>query len=155
MRTLTRLAVIVALAASGGGTLTAQTTTSGPVMEVYKTATCGCCGKWVEHMKAAGFTTRWRPRRAGGTAAVIMTAAADAATATAISSAGTIRRISTATAASTPTSSTTGGTSGRGGPIRAGWAATVAIVSGGVEDPGAAAGEYWQGAQELSYCRFT
>jgi hypothetical protein len=58
MRTLTRLAVIVALAASGGGTLTAQTTTSGPVMEVYKTATCGCCGKWVEHMKAAGFTTR-------------------------------------------------------------------------------------------------
>lgn len=23
---------------------------------VYKTATCGCCGKWVEHLKAAGFT---------------------------------------------------------------------------------------------------
>lgn len=22
---------------------------------VYKTATCGCCGKWVEHLKAAGF----------------------------------------------------------------------------------------------------
>ena len=25
-------------------------------MEIYKTATCGCCGKWVEHVKAAGFT---------------------------------------------------------------------------------------------------
>ena len=22
---------------------------------VYKSPTCGCCGKWVEHMKAAGF----------------------------------------------------------------------------------------------------
>lgn len=25
-------------------------------MQVYKTPTCGCCGKWVEHVKAAGFT---------------------------------------------------------------------------------------------------
>jgi hypothetical protein len=24
-------------------------------MTVYKSATCGCCGKWVEHMKKAGF----------------------------------------------------------------------------------------------------
>jgi hypothetical protein len=24
-------------------------------MKVYKTPTCGCCGKWVEHVKAAGF----------------------------------------------------------------------------------------------------
>lgn len=23
---------------------------------VYKSPTCGCCGKWVEHMKEAGFT---------------------------------------------------------------------------------------------------
>jgi hypothetical protein len=22
---------------------------------VYRTASCGCCGKWVEHLKAAGF----------------------------------------------------------------------------------------------------
>jgi hypothetical protein len=28
---------------------------SKPMMSVYKTATCGCCGKWVEHMKAEGF----------------------------------------------------------------------------------------------------
>lgn len=26
-----------------------------PKVTVYKTATCGCCAKWVEHMKAAGF----------------------------------------------------------------------------------------------------
>ncbi len=25
-------------------------------MTVYKTATCGCCGKWVEHLRANGFT---------------------------------------------------------------------------------------------------
>jgi hypothetical protein len=24
-------------------------------MVVYKTPTCGCCGKWVDHMKTAGF----------------------------------------------------------------------------------------------------
>ncbi len=27
-----------------------------PTMQVYKTPTCGCCGKWVEHMRAAGLT---------------------------------------------------------------------------------------------------
>jgi hypothetical protein len=26
-----------------------------PQLTVYKTATCGCCGKWAEHMKANGF----------------------------------------------------------------------------------------------------
>ncbi len=26
-----------------------------PVVEVWKTPTCGCCGKWVKHMEAAGF----------------------------------------------------------------------------------------------------
>lgn len=26
-----------------------------PTIEVYKSPTCGCCGKWVEHMKANGF----------------------------------------------------------------------------------------------------
>lgn len=27
-----------------------------PPMTVYKTKTCGCCGKWVEHLRANGFT---------------------------------------------------------------------------------------------------
>jgi len=31
---------------------------SGPVVEVFKTPTCGCCSKWVEHMRSNGFTVR-------------------------------------------------------------------------------------------------
>lgn len=26
-----------------------------PVVEVYKTPTCGCCVKWIEHLEQAGF----------------------------------------------------------------------------------------------------
>ena len=29
-----------------------------PTIEVYKSATCGCCSKWVEHLKTNGFTVR-------------------------------------------------------------------------------------------------
>ena len=29
-----------------------------PTIEVYKSATCGCCNKWVEHLKSNGFTVR-------------------------------------------------------------------------------------------------
>lgn len=29
---------------------------SGPLVTVFKTPTCSCCGKWVEHLKANGFT---------------------------------------------------------------------------------------------------
>jgi hypothetical protein len=28
------------------------------VMQVYKTASCGCCKLWVDHVKAAGFDVR-------------------------------------------------------------------------------------------------
>ena|ERR1041385_6194296 len=28
---------------------------AGPKINVFKTATCGCCGKWVEHLQANGF----------------------------------------------------------------------------------------------------
>lgn len=27
-------------------------------LTVYKSPTCGCCGKWIEHMKAAGFQVK-------------------------------------------------------------------------------------------------
>ena len=27
-----------------------------PLVKVWKTPTCGCCGKWVTHMRKAGFT---------------------------------------------------------------------------------------------------
>ena len=29
---------------------------AGPEMVVYKTKTCGCCSKWVDHLRAKGFT---------------------------------------------------------------------------------------------------
>ena len=38
------------------GSLTAQR--GGTVVEVYKTATCGCCHLWVQHLEKNGFTTR-------------------------------------------------------------------------------------------------
>ena len=28
----------------------------GPVVQVYKDATCGCCSLWVEHLRKAGFS---------------------------------------------------------------------------------------------------
>jgi hypothetical protein len=29
-----------------------------PVVQVFKSPTCGCCGAWVAHMKTAGFSLR-------------------------------------------------------------------------------------------------
>jgi hypothetical protein len=29
-----------------------------PTMEVFKSPTCGCCSKWVEHVRDAGFTVK-------------------------------------------------------------------------------------------------
>jgi hypothetical protein len=29
-----------------------------PMVEVYKNPSCGCCGAWVDHLKAAGFDVR-------------------------------------------------------------------------------------------------
>jgi hypothetical protein len=43
--------VVLMAAASPSDPLPAQ----GPAMTVYKTPTCGCCAKWVDHVKAAGF----------------------------------------------------------------------------------------------------
>jgi hypothetical protein len=37
------------------GTAVAQ---QNPTVEVYKTPTCGCCNKWVEHLRAHGFAVR-------------------------------------------------------------------------------------------------
>jgi hypothetical protein len=54
---------VAALAAVGvvSASLVAQkaaTPATAGVLTVYKTPTCGCCHKWVEHMKAAGFQVR-------------------------------------------------------------------------------------------------
>jgi hypothetical protein len=39
-------------AAVSSGAVLAQ---SLPSVDVYKSATCDCCGKWIEHMREAGF----------------------------------------------------------------------------------------------------
>ena len=31
---------------------------SGPVVTVFKNPTCGCCGKWIEHLKSNGFVVK-------------------------------------------------------------------------------------------------
>ena len=46
------LALGVAVAAQ------AQKSASAPAMEVYKSPTCGCCSKWVEHVKQAGIAVK-------------------------------------------------------------------------------------------------
>lgn len=38
--------------------LPALAATVWPVVEVFKSPTCGCCGAWVDHLKAAGFPVR-------------------------------------------------------------------------------------------------
>lgn len=52
-------ALLATVAALGAGALAADSRKATPPADeimVYKTPTCGCCGKWVEHMKANGFT---------------------------------------------------------------------------------------------------
>jgi len=47
---------LLAVAATPPIGKTSQAREPAPVpMQVYKTPTCGCCGKWVEQMKQAGF----------------------------------------------------------------------------------------------------
>lgn len=36
--------------------LTAATFAAAQDIEVYKRATCGCCAKWIDHLRANGFT---------------------------------------------------------------------------------------------------
>ena len=51
-------AIGLALAAGLGFAVALAAQESKPVMTVYKSPTCGCCGKWIEHMKASGFEVK-------------------------------------------------------------------------------------------------
>jgi hypothetical protein len=56
MRRMT-LAVVAAVAlAAGSAALIAQGTK--PLVKVYKDPSCGCCAKWVDHLKQQGFNTQ-------------------------------------------------------------------------------------------------
>jgi hypothetical protein len=52
-----RRAVLTALAAAAAAlSLPVGAKTALPPVQVFKNPNCGCCGAWVDHMKAAGFT---------------------------------------------------------------------------------------------------
>ncbi len=44
------------LTLAGGRSLWAASAGSPVTLTIYKSPTCGCCGKWVEHVEAAGYT---------------------------------------------------------------------------------------------------
>ncbi|CAN5429247.1 DUF411 domain-containing protein [soil metagenome] len=49
---------VIGVVAGGAYAVHAQRQPAQPhvlAMDVYKTPTCGCCTKWVDHMRAAGF----------------------------------------------------------------------------------------------------
>ena len=53
---LASLTMGIVLALGANVWMAAQATR--PQMTVYKSATCGCCSKWVEHMQANGFDVK-------------------------------------------------------------------------------------------------
>lgn len=48
-------ALVAAVIAVGGFVLVQDAFAEGPTIQVYKTPTCGCCSKWIDHLRAAGF----------------------------------------------------------------------------------------------------
>ena len=48
----------LACAAAAAASFPALAKASLPLVEVYKNPDCGCCGAWVEHLKAAGFPVK-------------------------------------------------------------------------------------------------
>ena len=52
---------LIAAALSAGvvsGVALASQRPAPAIVEVYKSPTCGCCSKWVDHMRASGFDVR-------------------------------------------------------------------------------------------------
>ncbi|MEO6235531.1 MAG: DUF411 domain-containing protein [Vicinamibacterales bacterium] len=47
----------IAVAAASATAQSTAATAKKPHLEVYKSPTCGCCAKWVEHVNGAGFTS--------------------------------------------------------------------------------------------------
>ena len=49
------LAIVLTAACLSAAPIAQTKPSAGPAVSVYKTPTCGCCSKWVDHMKKAGF----------------------------------------------------------------------------------------------------
>ncbi len=48
-------AAVISIGGLLGWGMYSPTATANPVVTVYKDPRCGCCGKWVEHMRESGF----------------------------------------------------------------------------------------------------
>jgi hypothetical protein len=55
IRAKTIAVLLAAIALSHSAVAQTKTAVAKPHVTVYKTLTCGCCGKWVEHIQASGF----------------------------------------------------------------------------------------------------
>lgn len=53
-----RRAFLGIAAVSALGVMMTRVAAAEPAVEVYKSPTCGCCGKWADHLRANGFTVR-------------------------------------------------------------------------------------------------
>jgi len=53
MRKILATTLLAASLVWSGGALSADN--ARPTVTVYKTPSCGCCEKWIEHLRAAGF----------------------------------------------------------------------------------------------------
>lgn len=51
----------VTATASAAASASASIVPAGTTITVYKSPTCGCCGKWEDHMRGAGFTVKSVP----------------------------------------------------------------------------------------------
>ena len=52
------VALAITFVAAFGIAAVRQQRPSTPLVEVFKTPTCGCCSNWVEHLRTNGFTVR-------------------------------------------------------------------------------------------------
>jgi hypothetical protein len=57
MRRMSVVAVMAVLASMSSASAQRQAP-QGPLVQVYKSPTCGCCANWVKHLQDAGFATR-------------------------------------------------------------------------------------------------
>jgi hypothetical protein len=57
-RSIALLATFVVLAAQSMSSAQQKPAAVKPLLTVYKTPTCGCCSKWVDHMRANGFDAK-------------------------------------------------------------------------------------------------
>src|SRR4026209_455656 len=51
-------ALVVTMTVAGSAPRAQQKPQKPPTVSVYKTATCGCWAKWVDHMRAQGFDVK-------------------------------------------------------------------------------------------------